>query len=201
MKLVRVTEPAQEFITLADVEGQTRLQGLLSAEADTVEMMISAVRERAESVTRRALVTQVWELTLDAFPASREAITLPLPPLQSVDFIKYIDFNGNEQTLDPLTYRVGKASEPGYVKPLYNINWPATLQDSDVVTVRFTCGYGPIAPSTSNNVPKAIKQWCLINVANLVENRETLGVAYRETKYDLSTLADGLIENYRITRL
>lgn len=201
MKLTRVTEPVQEIVTLAEVEGQTRLQGQLSAEADTVELMISAVRERAESVTRRALITQVWELTLDAFPVGREAISLPLPPLQSVDFIKYIDTEGNEQTLDPATYRVGKASEPGYAKPLYNINWPVTLQDSDVVTVRFTCGYGPIAPSTSDNVPKAIKQWCLINVANLFENRETLGVAYRETKYDLSTLADGLIENYRITKL
>lgn len=199
MNLKLITPPASEPVTLSDVEGQVRLTDL-SAEASTVEMMISAVRERAEAITRRAFITQTWELTLDEFP-STFGFYLPLPPLQTVDFIKYIDINGIEQTLDPVTYRVLNKGEPGYVTPAYGITWPTTLNDVEVVTIRFTCGYGPIDEDTADNVPKRIKQWIAINVANLFENRETEGVAYRETKFDLSTLADGLIESLRIPRL
>lgn len=206
MNLTLVTPPTCEPVTLADLEGQTRLQGLLSAESGTVELMISAVREAAEGVTNRALITQVWELTLDGFPSGRNAIRLPMPPLQSVQFIKYIDVNGVEQTLDELAYRVIVESSPncnnGYIIPIYGLTWPDTQDDVAVVTIRFTCGYGPIAPDTSTNVPKAICQWILINVANTFENRETVGIAYRETKFDITdAIADGLIAKYRIPRL
>ena len=200
MKLVCITQPGPEPITLTDVQGQTRIDDL-SAEASTIEVMIQAVRERAEQITRRAFVTQQWELTLDCFPYG--AINLPKPPLQTVDSIKYIDVNGAEQTLDPLAYRVLKGGEPGAVQPLYGLQWPQTLNDLETVKIRFTCGYGPIAPATSLNVPKAILQWCLLQVANLYENRESQGVATgRSTVFNLdATLCDGLLESYRLHRL
>lgn len=200
MNLTLVTAPKGEPITLTEIQGQTRLVDL-SAESETVELMISAVRERAEAITKRALVTQSWLLTLDAFPSGRSAIQLPKPPLQTVDSIAYCDANGVWQILDPLAYRVVISSEPGYVVPIYGLNWPTVLNDVGVVTIKFTCGYGPITPDTSLNVPKGILQWIAMNVANIFENRETEGIAYRETKFDLSTLADGLIENYRIFRV
>lgn len=206
MNLTLIKAPVKEPITLADIEGQTRLQGMLSDESDTVELMISAVREMAEGITNRALVTQQWELALDSFPSGRNLIVLPMPPLQTVDFIKYVDTNGNEQTLDPIAYRVIAGMSPncnnGYVIPAYGLNWPDARDDFDVVTIRFTCGYGPIDPDTALNIPKAILQWICINVANQFENRETVGVAYRETKFDISdVIADGLLTKYRITRL
>jgi len=202
MKLVCITQPASEPITLTDVQGQTRIDDL-SAEAATIETMIQAVRERAEQITRRALITQSWELTLDSFPYNRNPIYLPLPPLQSVESIKYIDPDGNEQTLDPLLYRTLTAGEPGAVQPLYNLHWPVTLNDMETVKVRFTCGYGPKGEDTATNVPKAILQFMLINVANLYENRESQGVAMgRSTVFNLdATLCDGLIESFRIYRV
>lgn len=200
MKLVCITQPASEPITLTDVEGQCRITDL-SAEASTIDIVIQAVRERAEQATRRAFVTQVWELTLDGFPYG--AISLPLPPLQTVDSIKYIDTAGVEQTLDAAAYRVLTGGEPGAVQPVYGTTWPNTLNDLETVKIRFTCGYGPIAPDTSLNVPKAILQWQLINIANLYENRESQGVAMgRSTVFNLdATLCDGLLESYRIARL
>lgn len=200
MKLVCITQPGSEPITLSDVEGQCRITDL-SAEASTVELMIQAVRERAEQITRRALVSQTWELTLDSFPSG--AISLPLPPLQTVDSIKYIDTDGVERTMDALSYRVLTGGEPGALQPVYGTAWPQTLPDLETVKIRFTCGYGPIAPGTSLNVPKAILQYMLINVSNLYENRESQGVAMgRSTVFNLdSTLCDGLLESYRIARL
>lgn len=200
MKLVCITQPASEPVQIVDVEGQTRITDL-SAEAATIDIMIQAVRERAEQITRRALVTQTWELTLDGFPYG--AINLPLPPLQTVDSIKYIDTNGVEQTLDSTAYRVLTGGEPGAVQPIYGTVWPNTLADLETVKIRFSCGYGPIAPATSLNVPKAILQWQLINIANLYENRESQGVAMgRSTVFNLdATLCDGLLESYRMPRL
>src|SRR6185369_1370433 len=103
MNLTLLKAPVSEPVTLKDVEGQVRLTDL-SAEAETVELIITAVREVAEGTTKRALVTQQWELSLDNFPSGRMPITLPMPPLQTVDYIKYTDTTGTEQTLDSLGY-------------------------------------------------------------------------------------------------
>ena len=201
MILSCVEQPEVEPITLSDVEGQCRIE--VSDEASTVNIFIKAVRERAESVTRRSLITQTWELTLDEFPSGivDKKIYLPKPPLQTVDSIKYIDTNGVEQTLDPSLYKVVNKCEPGYVQPAYGKAWPVTRNDSAVVTIEFTCGYGPIDPDTSLNVPAGIIQWMLLNVATLYENRELEGIAQKGTVFNLNTIADGLIENYRISRL
>jgi len=186
MNLTLIIPPASEPIAIGAVELQTRNVDL-TAEADVVDLIIGSVRERAESITKRALITQVWELTLDAFPSGRGIIQLPKPPLQTVNSIKYLDSDGVEQTLSSLAYRVITTSEPGYVLPVYNSEWPVALNDIASVTINFTCGYGPIAPDTSDNIPKSIKQWMLINAASLFENRESVVI--------------GLIANYRIMKL
>jgi uncharacterized phiE125 gp8 family phage protein len=247
-----ITPPTTEPVTQTDVFNQIRQDADTFQDSTTlVDMLIIAVRERAESVTNRALLTQTWELTLDRFPnfswnygqeggSHGNRIRIPKPPLVSINSIIYIDIDGNEQTLDPSLYKVVSKAEPAYVQPAYGTVWPATLNDSAVITINFTCGYiynipfNPTAIYTvgevvdyngtgytctalttagilptvtahwavSNNVPKSIKQWMLLNIANLIENRESIGVAYRETKYDITeSLADVLIENFRIYRL
>jgi uncharacterized phiE125 gp8 family phage protein len=198
--------PQGEPIDLPAVEGQCRI-GDLSAEESTVNMFIAAIREEAESRMRRALITQQWEMVLDGFPLGRDAIKIPMPPLQSVDSITYLDPLGATQTMAPELYRIladsSPACQPGYVMPVYGQLWPATLPDMATVRIKFTCGYGPIVDpadpgaSQPNNIPKGIMQWMLINIANLYENRESETVASgRLTQVDLSTMADGLLNNY-----
>lgn len=197
MILRQVTAPQVEPITLSDVEAQCRV-GSLSDESFSVEMFIRAIRQRAEAVTRRALISQQWELSLDAFPKGRDPLRLPLPPLQTVDSIIYTDTAGVEITLDPLAYRIVKDT-PAYIIPVYGLSWPVAQSDKAVVKVTFTCGYGPIAPETSLNVPEAIQQWCLLNVATLYENRESLSVGGRsESILDFTTFADSLLDDYRV---
>lgn len=199
-----VTQPEGEPIIADDVSAQVRVD--TSSEAVLVKLMIQAVREKAESILRRALLTQTWELKLDDFPGRDKwkfsgwldtAIILPLPPLQKVNSIKYIDANGDEQILDPSEYKVVTEAEPAYIVPAIGRSWPVTYEDTFTVTINFDCGYG----NTPDDVPAAIRQWMLINVANLYENRETEGIAYRETPFDISTLADSLIASYRMIRL
>ncbi|MHB0929187.1 MAG: head-tail connector protein [Candidatus Nanopelagicales bacterium] len=72
-----------------------------------------------------------------------------------------------------------------------------TLNDLATVTIRFSAGYG----TAGSNVPEGIRNWMLINVANLWENRETEVMASgRLTQIDMSSLSDGLLEDYRVYR-
>ena len=182
-----------EPVTLNDVEGQCRIVDL-SAEASTIELMISAVREKAEIITCRALIAKTEVLTLNNFPANRAAIKLIKPPLKSVTSVVYIDANGVEQTLSSSLYRVITNVEPGYIVPVHGQSWPVTLPELAVITITYECGY------LIGDIPKAIKQWMLLNIATLYENRESQGVAMgRSTVFNLDeTLCDGLIESYRI---
>lgn len=204
MILNLITPPSEEPLTLEEVEGQVRLPGQLADEAEFAQGLISAVRELAESVTKRALITQTWEMILDDFPNGREEIVIPLPPLQTINSIIYIDNQGNVQTMDALDYRVVlNKSGYSYVMPVYGKYWPNTLNDIAVIKVNFVCGYGPIDPSTELNIPKPILQWMKINFANLFENRESVVIeASRAVLMDTTPMiADGLIANYRMVRL
>jgi uncharacterized phiE125 gp8 family phage protein len=204
MNLICVEPPTSEPISLEDVEKHTRLQGQLTDEQSTVDIIISAICERAESLTNRALISQTWEASFNLFPSERIPIVLPKPPLQSVVSIKYFDVNNVEQTLNPLSYKVVlDNSDYGYVIPIYGLTWPVALNDVNSVTIKFVCGYGPIEPETSDNIPAGIKQWMLINAANLIENRESIVIGNgREAAIDITeTLADSLIANYRLYRL
>lgn len=187
MALKLITPPAVEPLALDDVEAQIRAD--LSAESALVALYIAAIREKAEAHTRRALITQTWELVLDEFPC---IITLPMSPLQSVVSIKYIALDGTEQTLDPATYHVDMDSEPARIVPAYGLSWISGRRQPSAVRVRFICGYG----DTAADIPAAIRQWMLLNVANLYENRETIVTGSIISKND--SMADGLIDSYRI---
>lgn len=207
MLLRQITKPQVEPITLADVESQCRIESL-SDESAAVERFIRATRQKAESITRRALCTQTFELCLDAFPLNRAAIVLPCPPLQTVELIEYDVYDSTAgavvvQTLSPSLYRVisdaSPACPPGKIVPAFGQVWPTALDDSGAVRVRFVAGYGPTELDESLNVPEAITQWMLLNVATLYENRESITAAPgRLTEVDFSTFCDSLLDDYRV---
>jgi len=203
MILNLITAPATEPFVLAEMEDHVRLPGQLTEERALGESLITTVRQLAETVTKRALITQTWELTLDEFPAGRDAISLPLPPLQKVNSITYIDAAGVTQTYAANLYRTVQDSHTAYLFPIYGERWPSTLNDVAVIKINFTCGYGPISPLTEYNIPGPILQWMKLNFANYFENRETVVIeASRAVLLDTTaTLADGLISNYRLLKL
>ncbi len=84
----------------------------------------------------RCLGSQKWRLALDCFPTG--AIKIGLPPLVSVQSVKYIDRQGAEQTLAPEAYRVTGIGKGGLISPV--LGWPTTLDAPEVVTVEFTAG-------------------------------------------------------------
>lgn len=194
MGLTRTSAPATTPVSLAEAKAHLRVSS--DAEDDLITALIQAATDRVDGrngITNRALVTQTWEYTLDEFPVSDSAyIILPLPPVQSISLITYIDSEGAEQTLSSDTYNLDNTIDPARVYLSYNQSWPSTQGIENAVTVTFVCGYG-----SASDVPGALKQAILLTVGHLYTNREN--VAHSET-YEVPQTAEYLIDPYRVVR-
>lgn len=162
MTLTRFAAPAVTPVTLDEARAHCKAD---SADDTVLQIYLDAAvshLDGAEGTLGRCLVTQTWDYTLDAFPA---VIDVPLPVLQSVTSVSYVDANGDPQTMDSADYRVsGQTITPG------DDGWPATDNVTGAVTVRFVAGYGVAAA-----VPAAIKGAILLYIGDLYANREAGG--------------------------
>jgi len=172
--LTLVTAPVSEPLTLAEVKDQCLIStDVTDQDAHLQTILIPAARDRAELATLRALITQTWDLVLDAFP-DEDYIEIPKPPLISVTSVTYRGTNG---TLQPpwaaTNYVVEAPAGPrcarGRVSLARGISWPSTYGQAGDVTVRFICGYG-----AASAVPPLLMAAMLMDVATLYEHRETL---------------------------
>lgn len=165
-----ISQPSFEPVTLAEAKLWLRIEDDANEEDAMIWLLIKAMREYAEHLTGRALVTQTLEFRTDAFPAG--AIELPRPPLQSVASIVYVDGDGTEQALEtsPAGWQVDTYSEPGRVAPLAGGSWPSAGSEAlGAVRIQFVAGYA--AP---NLIPRLVRLWMQTRIATLFENREQL---------------------------
>jgi len=81
----------------------------------------------------------------------------PLPPLQSVTSIKYLDTAGDEQTLDSAAYRVDIYSHPARITPAYGYTWPALRDVINAITIEFVTGYGDEVTDVPEDLRHAIR--------------------------------------------
>jgi uncharacterized phiE125 gp8 family phage protein len=164
-KLKLFTAPTTEPVTVTEAKAQVRQDS--TADDTYIASLIATARQDVEGFINRALVSQTWELYLDAWPC-HSYLDLPLPPLQSITSITYVDSSGTTATFASSNYYVDILREPGrvYLKP--NASWPAVaLQIVNGVIVKFVAGYGAAAA-----VPDRIKQGILLRVGELYEKRE-----------------------------
>jgi uncharacterized phiE125 gp8 family phage protein len=180
--LLRIEAPPEEPVNIVEMREFLRVTD--TADNRLISQLIRESREEFDGPAAwfgRAVVTQTWELLLDAFPPPnarpeciatnrRAAILVPLPPLQSIVSVKYQDADGAEQTLDPAAYQVDRGVEPGELMPAYGTSWPTARSGvANAVAVRFVAGYG-LAPA----VPEEIKGWIMRAVAYRYDNRTAL---------------------------
>lgn len=187
MSLILITAAADEPVTLAEAKLHLRVEH--SADDTLISAFIQAARERAEHETGRALITQTWELVLDAFPAAE--IELAKPPVAAVVSVKHLDSAGVEQTLDPSAYRLDAATLPGWVFPV--TTWPATYDGANSVRVRFTAGYG----ASGASVPASVRSWMLLQIGAAYRNREAFaqGASVAELP---NRWVDSLLDSLRV---
>lgn len=178
MALSLVTPPVWP-VSLADAKAHLRVE---TADDDAlITAHIGAACEHVEHVTGRAIATQTWELVMDRFPSG--SIAVPLPPLQSVNAITYIDTAGDTQVWAAANYSVDAVG--GRVAPAYGASFPATRAVHNAVKVRFTAGYTAL--------PAAIQAAVLLLVGDLYANRE----AQQEVPLHENRAAERLLWPYK----
>jgi uncharacterized phiE125 gp8 family phage protein len=171
-----VTAPTAEPLALANVRDNHLRVTNGTAEDAYIEALIKVSRRRAERVTRRALPTQTWRLVLDRFPCERELL-LPLPPLQEVVSVDYLDEDGERQTWggSPLPYDVAIPSGPtagrARIAPVYDTTWPDHRVQLGSVRVTFTCGYADAGSPALPDVPEDITHGMLLMIGELYKQR------------------------------
>lgn len=166
-----VTGPTIEPVDLADAKLAANFAEDQTDKDNTFTALIQSEREKAESFTGRAFITQTWDRKYDCgFP---DVIELPKPPVQSVTSITYVDTNGITQTLSPSLYVVDKPTGPyampARIVPAYGTAWPQTRDMPSAVTVRFVCGYGDDAESVPASIRQAITMGVCTHLA-ITEN-------------------------------
>lgn len=154
-RLISITT---EPVTLAETKLACRIT--VSEDDALVTRLITAARGAAEQITGRSLATCIRETWLDAFP---DEIQLLWPPNLTVSEVTYVDTAGATQTLDPSAYSLDSKSEPGWLLPAVDTEWPETQEVANAVKVRFTAGYGTDCPSEA-------KTWIIAQVRHWYDN-------------------------------
>ncbi|MBB1493213.1 phage head-tail connector protein [Paracoccus sp. MC1854] len=175
MRLVLVTPPAAQPITLTEVKAQARVAH------DDEDLLIQHYIDAATAwldgptgILGRCLVTQTWRAEL---PAVTGPIRLPLPDTV-IGSAVFTDAEGGE-----LAYDLTLQDQRPLLRPSFGLGRPAAIT--------FTAGYG--APA---DVPAAIRQAMLLLITQGYEHRQVTGA---ETT--LPFAVEALLAPYRRIRL
>lgn len=193
--IVRTAGPAEEPLTVdADDPDETYsiLKHLnISATDDNAQLtgFIKAARLWVEKYCRRTLGTSTWVQRLDYFPTK---IKLLYPPLLTVTTVKYIDTNGDQQTLDSSVYDVDIYGVQGTIIQGYNQVWPAIRSFRNAVEVTFTAGYGANREDLPMDITNAIK----MIVGHWYEHREDVVMAGSPKHVPMG--AKAMLSSYRV---
>jgi len=186
------TGTTSEPVSVAQVKTHLRISGV--ADDTLLGLYITAARQAAEDITKRALVNTKWELTIDDLDSSR--IDLPRPPLSTLStevVITYTKSTGDTTTIESTVYAVEHRNEPGFVRLAYESSWPSDIQESEgAVRIAYRSGY-----TTANPAPEAIKHWIKLRAGQMYENREPLitGISQTDINRDF---VDGLLDPYKV---
>ena len=144
-----ITPPTLEPVSLVEVKDQ------LGITDDALDIIITnrikGAREWVENYCDRALVNQTIEFRLTTFP---EMIDIPRPDASSVTYIKYVDEDGVEQTIDSSLYTLDTWNN--IIRPVYGQDWPTPRAELNAVRIRYVGGYGSTAASVPDNIRDAI---------------------------------------------
>lgn len=207
MPLIRTVEPSIEPVSLREAKNHLRIDDDMTNDDALIGLYISAARIYAENYTSRSFLRQKWQLVLDGFPShtSRsisngssfslpgQTVLLERGPFISIDSIEYTGIDSNQYVVPHTDYRAELSGGLGRVTPVFGSSWPSALPQIGSVTINYTAGYG----ESSDNVPAGIRQWILVRINSMYENREEVSTSSR-SKVEAIQFIDGLLDPYRV---
>lgn len=153
MKIIRVSHPAAEPVSLEAAKLHLGMHSDEDAQDALIQSLLSVARESAEEYCGRSFADADYALLLDAFPLG--AIALP-PDVSAVASVTYRDTDGELQTLAGAAYTLH--SDQGELRAVSS--WPVGYD----VKVTFTAG--------PELLPHAITAAIKLVLGDLFENRE-----------------------------
>jgi uncharacterized phiE125 gp8 family phage protein len=151
MALFRITEPAQEPVTISEARAWLRLDH--ASEDGLIGELIRAARMEVENQTGRSLITQHWRMTFDRWPG-RDLIHLPRGPVTSILSVTVYGAGGAPETLAPADYALDPGSDPARL--LFERR-PETGRRLNGVEIDYACGFGATGAAVPEFVRRAIK--------------------------------------------
>lgn len=187
MKFKVITPVTVEPVSLEEARLQCKVDSDDTSHDATLTSLITAARGFAEHYTGRALAAVTLEAALDEFPCD-DWIDLPMPPVSSVDSIKYTDTAGAEQTMTAGDYALSAYGTSRRVNLAYGATWPSTRDEANAVRIQFVTGYA------SADLPKAVKAAMLLHI-EIESPLNPLSPSERET---LESARDSLLNTVKV---
>lgn len=203
MGLSVITRATSEPITLDEALAHCRISD--DIENGLIAGYIIAARQMAERVLRCPIMVQTYDYTIDylwpwceysldsfMLPLWRTRVELPLSPVLSVGFVKYVDGDGNTQTLDPSQYFVRLDVPIPYVEPAYGVTWPVPRYQPACATIRFDAGLGATITAVDRDYAN-VRQALLLLISYWFDNRGSAQFGARARGTDAGAVATSLM--------
>jgi len=186
MSSILLTAPAVEPLSLAEAKAFLRVEH--NDDDDVIGALIASARIHVEAQTRRALVTQSWRLTLDAWPADGRLAVRPAP-LIALTAARVYDESDNAGALDLQAFVVDTAGSQLAFAP-----WALAQPGRAVAGIELdvSVGYGDAVSA----VPEPLRHAVRLLTAHWYENRGITG-----SGSVLPTTVAALIAPYRMLSL
>jgi uncharacterized phiE125 gp8 family phage protein len=191
MSSILLDGPAVEPVSLAEAKAYLRVEH--EDDDDTIAALIAGARIHVEAQTRRALITQTWRLSRDAWPANGRIAVLPAP-LRKLAAVRIYKLDGSTQAIDVAAFAADKTSAPAVLAFMHGA-LPAPGRLAGGIELDIEVGYGD-APS---DVPEPLRQAIRVLVAHWYENRGL--IAAGQSVAVLPDSANALIRPYRVLSL
>lgn len=207
-----VVDATTEPLSYDDIVEHSRI--VYGHQRSLIESYITGAREACENYTSSTIARKTLEIGIDAFvPAwwgtewmwrSTEgryvpmpngcAIVLPLGPVRSIVWVKYVDTDGDEQTLDAATYALDLYRRPQALRLAYGQSWPATRAQPETVKIRYEAGW-PSDDSPPIAAPQAMLHAIRLTVDHWNENKTAVDL---DNLRELPLGVKSLLDPYRL---
>lgn len=178
MKTIITTASNELVVSVNLAKQHLRLDTDDGTDDDLIKHLIEVATERAEHQLGRSLLTKTYKTVAE----HGDKIKL-VPNLIAISSVIVTNDDDSTTTLTGSDYLLNQNSLVPEIMPMVSVEAS--------IAVTYTAGYG-----TADNVPKAIKQWLLIDIATLYENREAvMNYGVNSVPY---AFVDGLLDPYRV---
>lgn len=162
------------------------------AEDALITTLISAARQHAERQTGRVICASTWQWTIEGALLPYHKLVVQNAPCSALTALT-VGGAAVDSSLYEFVPSGNGANEAPLLAHLTPLEGFPESTDGERTVLTLSCGWGLA------DIPTAIKQWILVRVSTLYEQRESFAVGSNFTEFGHS-FVDGLLDPYRIPR-